>query len=77
MQCIKISLLIGRFGYEWYDEMELADQSYCINFFLSRYIFGGHQWWHLLGAMFFALISIGSFFEKSKRANKLISDEKE
>ena len=46
-------------------------------FFLSRYIFGGHQWWHLLGAMFFAVISIGSFFEKSKRANKLISDEEE
>tara|TARA_A100001011_G_C14180981_1_gene786885 strand:- start:154 stop:345 length:192 start_codon:yes stop_codon:yes gene_type:complete len=44
-------------------------------FFLSRFFLGGHNWWHLLGAMVFAVIAIGSFFENSKKNNELISDE--
>ena len=46
-------------------------------FFLLRYFFGGHQWLHLLGAVVFAIISIGSFFEKSKRNNEPKNDEEE
>ena len=46
-------------------------------FFLSRFLLGGYQWWHLLGAMVFTVISIGSFFENSKRNNKPKSDEEE
>ena len=43
-------------------------------FFLLRYFFGGNQWWHLLGALVFAVISIGSFFENNKRNNESISN---
>ena len=43
-------------------------------FFLLRYFFGGHQWWHLLGALVFAVISIGSFFENNKRNNEITND---
>ena len=46
-------------------------------FFLSRFLLGGHQWWHLLGALVFAVISIGSFFENSKKNNELTKDEEE
>ena len=46
-------------------------------FFLSRFFSGGHQWWHLLGAVVFAIISIGSFFENSKRNNEPKNDEEE
>ena len=46
-------------------------------FFLLGYFFGGQHWWHLLGAMVFAVISIGSFFENSKRNNEPKNDEEE
>tara|TARA_B100000614_G_scaffold130639_1_gene116523 strand:+ start:154 stop:345 length:192 start_codon:yes stop_codon:yes gene_type:complete len=46
-------------------------------FFLSRFFSGGHQWWHLLGALIFAVISIGSFFENTKRNDVLKIDEEE
>ena len=46
-------------------------------FFLLRYFFGEHQWWHLLGAMVFTVIFIGSFFENSKRNNEPKNDEEE
>ena len=46
-------------------------------FFLSRYFFGGHQGWHLLVAIVFGVISIGSFLENSKRNNEPTSDEEE
>ena len=46
-------------------------------FFILRYFFGGHQWWHLLGALVFTVISIGSFFENSKRNNEPKNEEEE
>ena len=46
-------------------------------FFLSRFFFSGYQWWHLLGAMVFAVIFVGSFFENSKKNNELTSNEEE
>ena len=46
-------------------------------FFLLRYFFGGNKWWYILGGMVFAVISIGSFFENSKRKNELTNDEEE
>ena len=46
-------------------------------FFLSRFLMAGYQWWHLLGALVFAVISIGSFFENNKRNNEITNDEEE
>ena len=46
-------------------------------FFLLRYFFGGYQWWHFLAALVFAVISIGSFFENSKKDNEVTRDEEE
>ena len=46
-------------------------------FFLSRFFLGGYQWLHLLGAIVFAVISVGSFFENSKKHNELTSDKEE
>ena len=46
-------------------------------FFLLKYFFGGHHWWHFLGALVFVVISIGSFFENSKKDNEVTIDEEE
>ena len=46
-------------------------------FFILRYFFGGYQWLHLLGAIVFAVISIGSFLENRKGNNEPINDEEE
>ena len=46
-------------------------------FFILRYFFGEYQWWHLLGAMVFAVISIGSFLENRERNNEPTNDEEE
>ena len=37
-----------------------------VSIFSIKIFFGGHQWWHFLGALVFAVISIGSFFETVK-----------
>ena len=46
-------------------------------FFLSSFILGGYQLWHLLGALVFAVISISSFIENSKKNNQPKNDEEE
>ena len=43
-------------------------------FFLSRFLMGGYQWWHLLGTLIFFASFLQSYLEKKR---KLTNDEEE